>query len=388
MEQDCSHITLGKRIKKCKQAPLGWQKMDIIPPDEACILALPGSNTDNSKKANGFAKMIQDILKDKKMPIYSVEYDLTGRKFRIDREAVLARHGQENPSLPFIRYVKEEDKTYVPQYIKELYAKTIAPRLRDEKGNRSSIETASRRLNMLVFATHCQGSTVLTQLEYLMAQDMEKLGYPPKVQDYLLSQVHSVNVAPVSPYGKTKTSAFKFLSLSDDRVTSVLTRKIDYILRRKKEHENFLSNLNNKDPEFRKYNKPFMMHFSLFQPTKNEIIFAVNNMYGTEIQKDKDFDGIEHAFSSYSDKEDADRTKDGDQLSEMFHLTLNWLAENAKKNLKELTELPSIFKVPAFSKYIARANQNRYDFTSKEVKINKERRAERTLFTKSAKISR
>ena len=76
---DNSHIRLGKRVKKSKAHPFGWEYMAQIPPDEPCIVALPGSDADNSKKANGFAKMIEEILKDKRMPIYSVEYELAGR---------------------------------------------------------------------------------------------------------------------------------------------------------------------------------------------------------------------------------------------------------------------------------------------------------------------
>ena len=64
---DNSHIRLGKRVKKSKAHPFGWEYMAQIPPDEPCIVALPGSDADNSKKANGFAKMIEEILKDKRI---------------------------------------------------------------------------------------------------------------------------------------------------------------------------------------------------------------------------------------------------------------------------------------------------------------------------------
>ena len=65
---DESHIKLGKRVKKSKLCPFGWEYTEQIPPDEACVIALPGSDTDDSKKANGFAKMVGEILKNKKIP--------------------------------------------------------------------------------------------------------------------------------------------------------------------------------------------------------------------------------------------------------------------------------------------------------------------------------
>ena len=105
-------------------------------------------------------------------------------------------------------------------------------------------------------------------------------------------------------------------------------------------------------------------------------MFAVNNIYDLEIQQDPELDGIEHTFASYSDIEDCDRTKEGDQLSQMFRYTINWLVDNAKKNQKSLTELPSILKAPPFAKYISRAMNNRYEVITKEIKLMRARRAE------------
>lgn len=371
---DNSHIKLGKRVKKSKLSPLRWQYVDAISADEPCILALPGSNTKTSKQANGFAKMIEETLKKPYIPIYSVEYDFGDRNFRVDREAVLARYGQANPSLPFLRQVKEEDKTYIPRYIKELYQKTLAPRLRDENGTRVSIEKASQRLNMLILANHCQGSTVALQLETLLTQDMQNLGFKKDAQNYLLKQLHTINVAPVTPYGITKTTSYKFVSFADETATSVHTQKIDYILKRQQEHERFLSSLK-EDPEQRKQdNHPFMMNFALFRPTANETVFAVNNLYPLEIRQDEDYDGIEHTFASYSDKDDDDRTKQGDQMSMMFRELLNRLAENAKKNEKELTEFPDIFKDNALKTLLTRTQNNRYTFITRETKILKSKK--------------
>lgn len=378
MGPDNSHVKLGQRVSK-KRAEYGWLPTKMIEPDEACVIALSGSDTKDSKKANGFAKMIKEILKDQKMPVYAVEYDLAERNFRVDREAVLARYGQANPELPFIRQVRREDTTYIPQFIRELYQMTIAPRLRDENGNKVSIEKAAQRLNMLVFANHCMGSTVMLQMEHLMADDMKKLGYSEKVQDYLFKQIHAIDIAPVTPFGATKTTTYKFMSFADDRATTVYHQALQYFAKRKKEHVNFIQRIKDKLPmtsEFRKENKPFMMNFSLFRPTSNETVFAVNNIYDLEIQQDEDLDGIEHAFASYSDKEDPDRTKDGDQLSQMFRYTLNWLVEHAKKNQKELTELPNILKEKAFADYITRAMSGRYDVITKEIKLMRERRRE------------
>ncbi len=373
-ETDNSHIKLGLRVKKSKEHPLGWQYVSALPKDKACIIALPGSSADNSRKANGFAKMIQETLDDKTLPIYSVEYDYGNRLFRIDREALLARYGQEDKTGTFIKYVKEEDKTYIPQYIRELYAQTIAPRLRDDSNNRTSVKQAAQRLNMLVFANHCQGSTVAFQLERLMEADMQQLGYPEKTRDYLFKQLHNISVAPVTPYGISKTSTCKFVSLDDDVAMSVHTPQIQHILRRKREHQRFMEGIRGNETERRAGNKPFSMQFTMFCPTGNETVFAVNNMYPAEIQQDPDYEGIEHTFSPYSDKEDDDRTKQGDVMSRTFRAVLNQTARHAKQNESEFTEMPNLSQNPALASLFKIAKNNRYNFITAETALMKARR--------------
>ena len=101
---DKKKTKIGQRIKKSKEHPLGWKYVDAIPPDMPCILTLSGSNTDNSKKANGFAKMIEEILKNKKIALFSAEYDTTGRKSVTDRLALLNHYNQGDANDPLLHY--------------------------------------------------------------------------------------------------------------------------------------------------------------------------------------------------------------------------------------------------------------------------------------------
>ena len=370
---DESHIKLGKRVKKSKLCPFGWEYTEQIPPDEACVIALPGSDADDSKKANGFAKMVGEILKNKKIPIYSVEYDLAGRISVTDREAMLNHFNQGNPDSPVLRF-RHEDFGYIPQYIRELYHMTFAPRLRDEDGNRLSVGQTARRLNMLAFVNHCQGSTVSFQLERLLKQDLLNLGHSEKITNYLLKQVHNVDVAPVIPLGLTQTTTFKFVSLADEKATSVRTPQSNYVLNRRKEHEQFMEGIGKDNQPRSVGTRPFSMNFALFRPTANETIFAVNNIFPVEMQKDEDLEGIEHVFDSYADKEDSNRTVQGDVLSQTFRETVNWIAEHTLKNAKELTELPDIFREQRFSRLVAYAQGNRYNFITRETALQKSRR--------------
>ena len=371
---DESHIKLGLRVPKSRSYPVGWKRISSIPPDQPCIVALPGSSTDNSRKANCFAKMVRQIFRDCTFPVYSVEYEYGGRVLRIDREAVLARYGQENPDLPFIKYVKEEDKTYIPQYIHELYAKTIAARLRDKDGNKLPLAQAAQQLNMLIWINHCQGTTAFFLLEQLAKQDMEKLGYTEKHRDYLLKQMHAVDVAPVTPYGITQTTTYKFISLDDNIAMSVQTPQIKYIQKRKNEHKRYIESISSNETEPKANNKPFIMPFCLFQPTRNETVFAVNNLYPTEIQQQEEYDGIEHTFDSYTDEIDDERTKQGDLMNRTLHHIINRLVDHAKKNQKTLTELPDIYQEPQFKALIKQTQNNRYNFITRETALLRTRR--------------
>lgn len=53
---DNSHIRLGKRVKKSKAHPFGWEYMAQIPPDEPCIVALPGLTPTTPKKPTASPK--------------------------------------------------------------------------------------------------------------------------------------------------------------------------------------------------------------------------------------------------------------------------------------------------------------------------------------------
>ena len=350
MEQDNSHIKLGQRVKKHKLFPHKWATTDTIPPDEACLMILTGSDAEADKQSNSYARDTKDLIKDKKFPVYAVAYDKAGRDFRQDREAVLARHNQANPRYPYIRKVKEEDKTYVPQYIRELYAATFAPRLRSEDGNKAPLALVAQRLNKIPFVTHCQGSTVLFQLEYLLLKDLTDLGYTTAQQNYLCRQIHSLNISPVTPIGITKTNAFKFMTLRDETVLSVNTPETAYITERQLDDD-----------------KP-IMDVSIFRPTANEIIFATDALY----IEDKDNPGltsssVEHSYAAYTDKEDDYRSISGDRMSMTFKLLLNRLVNHAIKNQKELTELPDIFKERPFNFIFKETMNNRYNFLKTEI---------------------
>ena len=365
--RDDSFAYLGQRVPKSKLLPFGWRYARNVDPDEVAIVALPGSNADNSKKANGFAKMIEEILEDKNIPIYSIEYELNERNSVADRIALLRLYNQDENNDAYKKFHPEEDD-YIPNYVREIYKSTLSPRLKSF-GKRTSLKKISERLNKIIFINHCQGSTVAFQLERLMVEELTSLGYSKKEQDHILRQVHNIDIAPVSPIGKTKTTTIKFASLSDDKVTSIITPKTKHILNRKKEHKEFLEKIGSENKENIAPKEPFTMNFSVFRPTPNETIFAVNNIYPLEILDKKCFDGIEHVFSSFSDEFDEDRTKQGNLISQAFIKTVNILVNHAKQNQKNFTELKDILEEASLKPLVKIAQKNFYKLKKNELRI-------------------
>lgn len=369
---DISHAHIGHRVKKTEEHPHGWEIVKQIDPDEPCILALAGSGAKDSKSAHGMAKMIDGML-DVTIPIYAAEYDLADRRIRVDREAVLARHGQENDRFPFINEVSEDAKTYVPLYIRDIYKATIAPRLRDEKGLRLNKEKVAQRLNMLMLFTHCHGSTVAFQLEYLMQKDMQRLGYSDKEKDYLTKQLIAVNVAPVTPYGVSKITNIKFGSFADDFVMSVGTKKLAYIYQRKLEHKKYIESIKENNTTTKKKYRPYTMDFCMFRPTARETVFAVNNMYPVEMSQKKGYEQLEHVLATYTEGKEPDQTFAGQKLNDAFFTVVNYMAKHALTNKTSLKELPEITTIKEFKKYITEASKNSYNLVNRELEILRRR---------------
>ena len=365
--RDDSFAYIGQRVPKSKLLPFGWRYISNIDPDEVAIIALPGSNADTSKKANGFAKMIEEILEDKDISIYSVEYELNERNSVADRRALLKTYNQDDHNDVYKKYHPEPDD-YIPNYIREIYKKTLSPRLKSF-GKRTSLKKISQRLNKLVFINHCQGTTVAFQLERLMVEELTTLGYKPKEQEHILRQIHNIDIAPVSPIAKTKTTTIKFASLSDDKVTSLDTPKIKHILKRKQEHKEFLESVGKTKESNHTPKNPFTMNFSVFRPSSNETVFAVNSLYPMEILNEKCFEGIEHVFSSYSDDYDEDRTQQGNLISQAFIKTVNILVKHAKSNQKTFVEFQDILKHETLEPLIKLARKNLYKFKKNEYNI-------------------
>ncbi len=373
-DDDTSSMQLGLRTEKSTSNPKGWKVFEKIPHNESAIIVLAGTNTDTSKKANGVVKMIQEDLEEENFNVYSVEYHFGNRNFRIDREAVLARYGQENYNLPFINHVKDGAQFYIPNYIQQIYEATLAPRLRDKHGNRAELSVAAQQLAQLKFVNHCQGTLVMMQLEHLMIKDMDNFGYSKEMQSSLLQQVNSIGIAPVSPVGKTQTTTIKFLSMADDVATSVYTPKINYINKRKQEHAEFIFGIKDNVLNTNISNRPFVMNMSFFMPSKTESIFAVNDMYPLEIQYDVDLDGIEHSFDSYTDTIDPLRNSQGNLLSKTFQKTLNWLVRHSLECKDRFMPLEHISKSPEFKEIIKSSTYNRHNLIDKELQIMRKRR--------------
>ena len=240
---DTTHISIGKRVEKTFQNIHGWQKVDTLPKDEVCVLVLGGSGTNDDEKANGYAKTIRHILDfyhlKNDVSVYSVCYKNTpilDDRFipflihKVDREALFIRHFRSkvkpvgSATKELIEKVQkkfgddalsyENPEIENPPYIRDLFEKTILPRI-SENGQRLSIKEACSRIRKLNIVTHCQGAYVFLKMEELMEQTLKNLGYSKEESLTVQSQLLCISHSPFAPLGVSKCAMISFGSASD-----------------------------------------------------------------------------------------------------------------------------------------------------------------------------
>jgi len=82
LEELYSSVSLGQRVKKNEEAPLGWKKSGYVDSEEVCVLFLGGDGTISPKDANGYLKSTEELLVQRGMgglrnriSLYSIVYD-------------------------------------------------------------------------------------------------------------------------------------------------------------------------------------------------------------------------------------------------------------------------------------------------------------------------
>lgn len=223
-EELCSSVSIGQRVEKDEDNPIGWKKIDDIEPTETCVLFLGGDGTISDKRANGYLKSLEQLFQREQMnedvALYSVVYDFGGWD---DRDIVFnANNARTHLMQTHKRNVKIKsplnDDTMNPRYIKKIFDTAFLPRISDKDGKRISTEKAMQNIRKLNIVAHCHGAYTFLKLEDMMAAKMEELGYTKQEQQQIQKQLLCVAHAPYCPLGVSKSTLISFCSAQDDEV--------------------------------------------------------------------------------------------------------------------------------------------------------------------------
>ena len=224
-EELCSSISIGRRVEKDEENPMGWKNIDEIQPTETCVLFLGGDGAISDKKANGYLKSLEQLFQREQMnediALYSVVYDFGDWD---DRDIVFdANNARTHLMQTHKRNVKIRstlnDDTMNPRYIKKIFDTAFLPRISDTDGKRISTEEAMQNIRKLNIVAHCHGAYTFLKLEEMMTAKMKELGYTKQEQQQIQKQLLCVAHVPYCPLGISKSTLISFCSAQDDRVS-------------------------------------------------------------------------------------------------------------------------------------------------------------------------
>ena len=240
------YIDIGQRVEKSFAYPYGWRRADYIPEDETCVLILGGSGANDDRRANAYAKDIDELLEENNLKegvkIYSVVYradvesDDCFMPFLLQkesREQLLEKYGHRDIKPKTQRqkqFAEKAQRLYGkdvlsksnpeisnPTYIERLFEKVLLYRI-SENGQKLELEEAMKRVRQLNIVAHCHGAYVFVRLEEMMQQKMIELGYLKKEREAIQKQLLCVALSPYAPLGASKATMISFGSAKDDEV--------------------------------------------------------------------------------------------------------------------------------------------------------------------------
>ena len=292
------YINIGQRVEKSFVRPYGWRRADYIPEDETCVLVLGGSGANDDRRANAYAKDIDELLEENNLKegvkIYSVVYradvesDECFMPFLLQkesREQLLEKYGHKDIKPKTQRqkqFAEKAQRLYGkdalsksnpeilnPPYIERLFEKVLLYRI-SENGQKLELEEAMNRVRKLNVVAHCHGGYVFVKLEEMMRQKMIELGYLKEEREAIQKQLLCVALSPYAPLGVSKSTMISFGSARDSEVW----------------HQNAFHR------ELLALDKNGDFRLSYF-PEKQGNVFVASSMVPEKT------DGYEHSFSNY-----------------------------------------------------------------------------------------
>lgn len=338
-------VHIGLRCPKSEQYPFGWKKTDSIPSDEVCVVYLGGDGTTEDRKANGYAKIAQNDIKEAlqmNIPVYGVTYDFNGHSKELARKIAFMKNRaatflEENKRNQIFAEIGTEDID--ESYLDKLYRRILAPRIMlRQKGKRLTAEEAARNIRKITFVTHCHGGYVAYRLEQKMQKQLKELGYSLAERKMIVSQMLVVAYAPACPLGVQQSSFYAFRSAYDGQGETGWNILPTYIRQRKREERTRFAAEQNNNTQKAAQNRWFELKPSYLEKKR---LFLIKQKHPWLNDEDGPFmvNLAEHGDVVCGTE---GQTKDGIAMMLMGRNTLVNGVKNALENKDKFSPLPSI----------------------------------------------
>lgn len=241
-----SFAFLAERCPTSDDAPHRIRPAFPILPEENCVLVLPGTGGRkiNLRDYNGMLKQTDNFVKNNidsaSTPVRVCVAICDFGEQHLDKIARKSAYF-EAWYPQYVESLKHDipqaclQETFNPLYIKDIFETAILPRITSQDGNgRLPLNQAQQNIRRLNIVAHCHGAYVATQLEKLMDEKMNELGYLPEEQQKIKSQLLVLAYNPDCP---KHISKFRFISVesSQDQHNEYQTYLREWLLMKPKD---------------------------------------------------------------------------------------------------------------------------------------------------------
>lgn len=142
-------------------------KVDIIPPDEVCVIYLGGNETNDTKAANGNAKIVDEqVIKRMgvKVPVYAVSYNYNGNTHagkESERSILFNKHGKNM----FVNPTASQSVIVTEKNYRNIFNRQILPRIATKFGTMRSVPAIRDQMRKLFLIADGNISKITLLLE-------------------------------------------------------------------------------------------------------------------------------------------------------------------------------------------------------------------------------
>ena len=207
IQQDI-RLSLGERVAKSHEHPLGFRNVDTATIDKPTIFAIAALDSYSDNDANGMAKRVQMLLG--RSNTYTKDVQIIG--------AHQLGHLNMARAIRYHNEMAAMGQYIYPPGLMEFAKKQLQPLVTEgEPPQKIDVETACRRMRNITFFTHSSGTVAVDEIGNALCDIMEKVGYTDDEIARITSQAAAVNIAGVASFGRSRSSfsTVNLVNLSD-----------------------------------------------------------------------------------------------------------------------------------------------------------------------------